>query len=373
MKTLLRKIGKILLRLFLFVAGIGIISLAFLSIVSPGKTEKIADESGSDIPGSIAEMTFVEIGGVEQWILVRGKSVDNPVLLILHGGPGSPEAPMFNYYNRELEDRFVVVNWDQRGAGKSRDVPDESISVDQIIADTHDLTQYLKDRFSQKKIYLLGHSWGSFLGIRVASLSPDDYYAYIGTGQLGNQANSELESYQFVLQKAHEMNNEEAIQQLEAMGTPVGGMYGESMEESLKNMMIQRNWVMEFGGAAHNMNRSSVGALLIKPLLLFREYSIADKMSYFPEASRSSSLMWPDVVAYDLTEEITELEVPVYILQGVDDYQTSFAEAQRYFELIEAPQKEFIVFENSGHMVPFEEIDKFHDVLFDQVLPETLP
>ena len=373
MKKILRKIGKFLLRLILLLVGVGIILLIALALVSPGKTEKIVDEDGNEIPNSIAEMAYVEIEGVEQWILMRGKSVDNPVLLVLHGGPGSPEAPLVRYYNQELENHFVVVNWDQRGAGKSRDVPDDSISVDQIIADTHELTQYLKTRFGQEKIYLLGHSWGSMLGVRVAALYPEDYYAYVGIGQVADQAASELESYQFVLQRARETNNEQAIRQLETLGAPVGGMYGENITSTMDGILVQRGWVMEFGGTAHNLGRKDMGSFFITPLFLFREYTIADKLAFFGEIFRSQSRMWPDIVGFNLTEELTQLEVPIYILQGVDDYQTTFAEAQRYFEAIDAPQKKFVVFEKSAHLIPFEEVDKFHAVMIEQVLPETLP
>ena len=138
-----------------------------------------------DMPNSVSELTALEIGGLEQWILVRGEDQSNPVLLWLHGGPGSAQMPVHRAFNRELEKEYVVVHWDQRGAGKSNHsgFREETMTLDRFIEDAHELTKYLKDRFDQEKIYLLGHSWGTQMGILTVQRYPDNYHAFISVGQ----------------------------------------------------------------------------------------------------------------------------------------------------------------------------------------------
>ena len=136
----------------------------------------------------------VEIGGIGQWIMANGKHADLPVLLWVHGGPGSGQMPVARYYNSNLEEEFIVVHWDQRGAGKSnsKDFDESTMTVNQFLEDTHAITQYLKKRFEKEKIFLLGHSWGTQIGMVTVSKYPEDYIAYIGVGQLANHYGSHV-------------------------------------------------------------------------------------------------------------------------------------------------------------------------------------
>lgn len=345
--------------------------LGWLKSVSPGKTEPIHDLEGKVIEGSIAEIQKMEIGGIKQFVIIRGKSIKNPVLLMLHGGPGSPQAHMNLKFNKKLEDHFIVVNWDQRGAGGSysKDIPAQSINIDQMIEDTRELTQYLINRFQKDKIIILGHSWGSYLGMRTIYKYPELYRAYIGIGQVADQRKSEEISYQFVLNKAKETNNTKAIKELEAIGYPENGLY----KDAQKGMMTERNWVMHYGGAAWMKNKKDFFPMFIKPLLLFKEYTVTDKMNYLRGLNFSQECLWDHLMNQQLVNIVRKVDVPVYILQGRHDYQTCFDVAKNYFDILEAPRKEFIEFSNSAHMLPYNlEIEKFHDTMINKILDESL-
>jgi len=364
----LKKIGKLALWLLVIIAAFIVIVLLWLRAVSPGKTEPIVDANGQVIEGSIAEVLHKEINGVEQFFILRGKSVDNPVLLMLHGGPGSPQAHMNLKYNKELEDHFLVVNWDQRAAGASYadDIDETTMTIGQFVDDTYSVTQYLKQRFHKQKIFILGHSWGSYLGMRTVYEHPESYYAYIGIGQVSNQRKSEDLSYTFVYKKAKESGNTEALEELESIGAPVNGDYSDPIHD----IPLQRKWVNEFGGAAYEKSTMEILRMLILPIFTFREYKMADKLNYVKGMLFTQRLLWNEMLNHQLVDEVKKVEIPIYIFQGVHDYQTVYSEAKVYFDSIQAPVKEFFTFQNSAHMLPYNsEKDKFHKIMIEQIQP----
>lgn len=161
-----RRIRHVVIAIVGALLVIVVVPLLVLWVWSPGTTAPFLDARGNVLSGSIAELTDVPLGGLPQFVLMRGRDTTNPVLLLLHGGPGDPQAPHSSYYNAALEEFFIVVNWDQRGAGRSYSdsIPEETMTIDQLISDTHELTVYLKARFSKRKIILVGHSWGVLSG-----------------------------------------------------------------------------------------------------------------------------------------------------------------------------------------------------------------
>jgi proline iminopeptidase len=353
------------------IAFVLLLFIGWLIIVSPGKTEPIRDAQGKVIEGSIAEIQKMEIGGIKQFVVIRGKSTQNPVLLMLHGGPGSPQAHMNLKYNKKLEDYFIVVNWDQRGAGGSysKDIPKESINIDQMVEDTRELSQYLIKRFQKDNIFILGHSWGSYLGMRTVYKYPKLYKAYIGIGQVSDQRKSEELSYQFVMNQAKETKNEKAIRELDEIGYPENGIY----KDLQKGMTIERNWVMQYGGASWMKTKKYFIPAFIVPLLQFKEYTITDKINYLKGLKSSQELLWDPLMNQQLVDIVKKVEVPVYILQGRHDYQTCFDLAKNYFDSLQAPRKEFIEFSNSAHLLPYDlENDKFHDVMINKILKESI-
>jgi pimeloyl-ACP methyl ester carboxylesterase len=365
-KIILGILGSIIM---VFLIGLFI----YLKVLSPESTPPFIDENGTELENSIATMEYVELGGARQFILVRGKNVENPVLLMLHGGPGSTELPMWRRFNSPLEDYYTVVYWDQRGSGKSfdKDIPVESLTIDQLVEDTHELTTLLKQKLHKEKIFLFGHSWGSMLGMITAGRYPEDYYAFVGAGQIGDQPRSDSLSYCFVLDKAEEQNDTAALAKL----VSIGSYTDENLEKTgfMQWLAVQRSYLSGFGGSVADVSQST--AIFAEPLLHCREYSIGDKYRFLkgntPAAfiSNCYSKMVPAVLKTDLTE-VSELQIPVFIVQGVHDYTTNYDVAREYFDLLKAPVKEFVSFDNSGHFPHLEEADRFNLFMTERVLQE---
>ncbi|GAB3424222.1 alpha/beta fold hydrolase [Flindersiella endophytica] len=299
----------------------------------------------------------VALGGLPQEVLVRGTDAGNPLLLILHGGPGFAEMPLFTTYNADLEQHFLVVHWDQRGAGRSYspDIPAETMTLRQFVSDALELIDWLTERFAQGKVYLLGHSWGSLVGATLASRHPAKLHAFVGVGQCVAGMLNEQRSYAFTLRKAVELQNHEAISALRAIEdryTPDGGL-------TFAEIVVQRGWLDRFGGQVHG----DTGALFdrIEPGL---------RQEYFASAAQEFSMgrLLPELLASDLRRTARSFEVPVHFVLGRYDQNTPAELAAEYFELMEAPVKQLHWFEKSAHMVPFEEPEKFNTLLAESVL-----
>ena len=178
-----------------------LILVGVLQLWSPGKPGPFLDANGSPLAGSISEKVFININGVKQGMFIKSKDVSHPVLLYLHGG--MPDYFLTQKYPTGLEDYFTVVWWEQRGSGisYSADIPPETMTLEQMISDTLEVTNYLRNRFDKEKIYLMGHSGGTFIGIQAAARAPELYYAYIGVAQMSNQLKSEKLAYDYMLEQ----------------------------------------------------------------------------------------------------------------------------------------------------------------------------
>jgi len=349
---------------FLYViSGILVITLglaAILWIKSPGTADPIKDSNGKTIPGSISVIEKIQLGGLEQTVIIRGADMTKPVMLFLHGGPGSPEFTFMKNTNKDIEKDFVMVYWEQRGAGKSysKQVPVASMNVAQFISDTRELSMYLANRFKKDKIYIMGHSWGSLLGILTAYHYPDLYYAYFGIGQVCSQYQGEKISFEWVKEQAKKQNNQKAIEKLSKMTFP----------DSLANsatwgdyLMTERNYVSQFGGGVTHTMTSMLP--IVGMVLNAREYTFSDKMKYMPASMFSLNHLWPEVMQKNLFREIDSMKIPVYIFQGRFDNQTPYPLAKKFYDQLKAPKKEFYTFENSAHSPIMEEVDKFNAIV----------
>jgi proline iminopeptidase len=334
------------------VATIGAILLLLGACTS---TQKIKTRNG------ISEMQYLEIGGIKQFVLIRGIDKNKPLLLLLHGGPGASETALFRKFNGELEKYFTVVYWDQRGAGKSysKDLKKEDISVKQYIEDAHQLTAYLQKRFNREKIYLIGHSWGSRLGLYLIDQKPENYYAYLGVGQELQSYRGELLSYRYTLEKAKEVQNRKAIKELEEMGEPSSGDYTQMYRTGFWGLVRQKHWLLKLGGEFH---KETSYAKWIKTIWLSREYSMADLVRYSKGSafSAGSAIYDPDFNHLNFFQTIPAVEVPVYFISGASDYNTPWTIVEEYYHHLKAPAKEFILFDQSGHSPPFEEPERFN-------------
>ncbi|MFI4972937.1 MAG: alpha/beta fold hydrolase [Caulobacterales bacterium] len=326
---------------------------------SAGRTAPFRDARGGVVAGSVAQAGFWRIGGVDQWVVVRGRDADNPLLVILHGGPGSSETALFRAFNAALEDAYTVVYWDQRGAGRSynRSIPAESMTVDRFVADLDELIDMSLARFGARPVVLLGHSWGSALGVLYASRFPGKVAAYVGVGQVADMAASEAASYDFVLERARQRGKQQAVRQLLAIGPP---------PHTFKTIGTQRRWLMAMGGA-FGPNLSM--ARLVWRGLTGPEASLLDLVRLAQGSGFSARLLWRELLAADLRRDVPRLEMPVFFILGRFDMQVVASVSAAYFEVLEAPHKQLIWFENSGHMAPFEEPDLFNRVMIETVRP----
>ncbi len=339
-----------------------VLLLGVMLAYSPGKSKPFLDEGGEVTAGSISEKIWVRINGVDQGMFIMSKDSTNPVLLYLHGG--MPDYFLTRKYPTGLENYFTVVWWEQRGSGISyrADIPPESMTLEQMIADTKDLSSYLCERFGKQKIYLMGHSGGTFIGIQVAARAPELYHAYIGVAQISYQLRSEKQAYEYMLQKYREKGNTKMTRKLEAapvtMTEGLASGYRRLRDPAMHSLGI---------GTTHDMKSVVRGIFL--PSLLSPWYTIREKVNMWRGKSRSGiSMLWADILAADLSIEVPELKLPVYFFEGIYDYTCSYTEAKSYFEKLKAPIKGFYTFENSAHSPLFEEPEKMEHILAEDVL-----
>ena len=364
-QSFVRKVVRIMLTIISILFACILILVGVLQLWSPGKPTPFVDENGSPLVGSISEKVFVNINGVEQGMFIKSKDATHPVLLYLHGG--MPDYFLTQKYPTGLEDYFTVVWWEQRGSGisYSADIPPETMTLEQMISDTLEVTNYLRHRFGKEKIYLMGHSGGTFIGIQAAAQAPELYHAYIGVAQMSNQLKSERLAYEYMLQQFKESGNTKMVRKLEeAPVTMTGGTpdaYLALRDEAMHSLGI---------GTTHDMHSVIMGIFL--PSLINREYTLIEKVNMWRGKSRSGvSLLWDDMLATDLTIKVPELDLPVYFFEGTYDYTCSYTEAKSYFEKLKAPIKGFYTFEQSAHSPLFEEPEKTLKILQEDVLAGT--
>lgn len=330
-----------------------------LWIKSPGTAQPVKDANGETIEGSISTIEKVTIGGVEQHVIIRGASDDKPVMLFIHGGPGSPEVAFIKDLNPEIENDFIMIYWEQRGAGKSysKEIPPETMTLEQFIADTREMSEYLIKRFDREKIFIMGHSWGSLLGILTAHQYPTLYYAYFGIGQVAKQLEGEKISLEWVKEQARERDDKDAIKALSELSFPD---LDASDSTWLNYLLKQRMYVAKFGGSMRNITGMWP---MIKMLLNAKEYTLTEKVNYMEGSLFSLNHLWREVVEADLLLKIDSMQIPIYIFQGVHDYQTPYSIAKEFYGQLKAPEKELFTFEKSAHAPIVEEADKFNSIV----------
>jgi pimeloyl-ACP methyl ester carboxylesterase len=323
-------------------------------------TPPITDAQGEIIPGSIATLEKVKLGNSEQWILIRGRDVNNPILLFLAGGPGGSQLTTARHALAGLEEHFVVVNWEQPGAGKSFSAVDRAtLTPERYISDGRELVLYLRQRFGQEKVYVLGESWGSALGIMLVQRYPDLFHAHIGTAQMVAFLETDRICYEFAIEWARERGDAQRVQQLQRQGPPP--YYGTGVAWKQVNYLKDTYAYMNQNLAIHtdfNTLRD-----LASP-----EYGLLDKVNWARGPLDTLGVVYQQLWDIDFREQAPRLEVPVYFLTGRHDVNAPPALIEEYYELLDAPHKELIWFEHSGHSPWVSEPDKFIDVVVNNVL-----
>ena len=345
----------------------GFIAIALLAIVASqlfASTPPILDANGKPIPNSIAVMEKVKLSGAEEWITIRGKDSRNPVLLFLAGGPGGSQLVLEQRALAGLEDHFVVVNWDQPGAGKSFDAIDHAkLTSDRYITDAHELVLNLRQRFGKEKVYLSGQSWGSALGIMVVQRYPELFHAFIGTGQVVAFLENELIRYDLALRLAQERGDQQQVEKLKQQGAPP--YYGNDV---LPKMLTYLNDLNKYRNEHQNSAIAKPKSNILFDLLTSSEYGLYDKVNLSRGELQTVGVVFPQLWSVDFRKQATRLKVPVYFLIGRHDGTTSPKLTEEYFNLLTAPHKELIWFEHSGHGTWMNESAKFIDVMVNRVL-----
>ena len=354
-----------LIAVSIVLAGI-LIFMAVLLLLSPGKPRPLVDQNGRPLAGSISEKIYVNVNGVEQGMFIQSKDPTKPVLLFLHGGPGMPEYFLTQRYPTGLEDLFTVCWSDQRGSGLSYspNLAPETMTYEQLIADTIEVTNYLRHRFGKEKIYLMGHSGGSFFGIQVAARAPELYYAYVGMGQMSYQLASERLAYEYALEQYKKNGNMNMVRKLEAapptMTVPLPAAYDALRDDYMHGAGI---------GTTHDMKSVVTGIFL--PSWLSREYTLSEKLNLWRGKLFSMRMLRNTAFGTDLTKQVTQLELPVYFFSGANDYTCSYTLAKSYLQELKAPLKGFYTFEQSAHTPMFEEPAKMLKIMQEDVLAGT--
>jgi len=312
--------------------------ILFLSYYAAGAQDYKAKKRQTSIDTSF----LLKVNGVEQYLEIKGVSRENPVLLFIHGGPEWPATPMIRKYNQDLTKNFVLVSWDQRNCGKSKTDTSASLTPDLYVEDAHQVTQYLKNEFHANKIFIICHSWGTIIGINLILKYPEDYAAYIGTGQFVNPNKSEALARRFVTEQA-KLNKDTATLNI-LNSIPFSEQYG------YKNGFDD---LIKFSMLANKYFQSAEVANLPDPTQLYGDYSKLDWMTpVMIYGKKLFNYMNATNIDFFLFKEF---KVPVYFFIGRYDYTTSAVVAEAYFKTINAPKKALFWFEHSAHSPVWEE------------------
>jgi len=282
---------------------------------------------------SIDSTGILTVGGIKQFVSIKGKDNRNPLLLFLHGGPGNSVIHYAEKFTHKLQEHFIVVQWDQRNVGKtlSLNKSPEPLTIALFERDTHQIIDSLLKRFHQPKLYLVGHSWGTFLGFYMAKNYPELLYAYIPICPMINQQESERITLAAMKDKASQAQNDGALRELSLVKIPF---------EDGEQLYFHRKWVLDYMGSKAKITKTQVQewALMWLPL--------------FNEASKDN-----------LFESAPALRCPVYFFVGRKDVQTNSGITEKYYNILDAPKKQLYWFERSGHSLPSTEPDLLQEII----------
>jgi pimeloyl-ACP methyl ester carboxylesterase len=323
-----------------------------------GKTPPFRGPRGELVPGSVAETKYLRLGGVDQWVMIRGESRQNPPLIFLHGGPGMTEMRFFRHFNAPLERIFTVVHWDQRGTGKSfsRKIPRSSMTVERFVADLDELVDVVREELGAKKVVIHGHSWGSALGVLYSARFPEKVAAYTGSGQIGDWAAGEASSYAFALAEAGRPGNEKVLKKLRAIGPP---------PYTPDRLWVERTCLQRIENQLEPKILWNVGRIILgRP-----ESSIFDLPNFVRGFRFSLDAMWTEVSKLNLLELVPALKMPVFVFVGRRDHWVPTETSVAFFDSLSAPKKELVWFEESGHEPFIDEPEKFNQAMTELVRP----
>ncbi len=297
------------------------------------------------------EQYYQNLGGVEQYIEIMKTSDSNPVLLWIHGGPGFPDIPILRYFNKEISKNLTLVIWEQRGAGKSylKNPNPGDMSTAQIVEDGLELVEILKKKFSKEKIYLAGNSWGSIIGLKMAQAQPQKFHSYIGISQVINSKRGRELTRDWLRELALKKGDSTTIAVLDSLDE-------KSITNDLQALMKESELV-----ARYNVHNQDVEIQVVKARSYYDDYKLEDMMK--------GAFFSIEFLINDLTDinfdNLTELDIPVYLIHGRNDWTCPTLLDNEWIENLSAPKKEIIWMENSTHGPPMEEPKLFNKILID--------
>lgn len=316
-------------------------------------------------PTGVQDSYKTRIGGIDQWINVRGQDRANPIILFVHGGPASPITPTMWQFQRPIEEYFTVANYDQRGAGKSYgetdpDVVGPTIKIDRYTDDLIEIAEHLCKRYGKNKVILMAHSWGTIPSMAASLKRPDLFHAYVGIGQVINTRENERISFDYALEQAKIHKNEEALRELQSIAP-----YPGNQPITRERIVLARKWPQHYGGMS--AYRASSDYFYRGPLLS-PDYN-ADQVKAINQGSLLTlGRLLPEFVNVDFSK-VTSFPIPVVMFMGRHDYTTPTAPTEAWLKQVKAPVKQAVWFERSAHMMPWEEPGKTLVSLIEYVRP----
>lgn len=312
----------------------------------------VVDADGNVVPDGLASLEEVTLGGHKQWILVRTQDVTNPVLLVLHGGPGTTLLPFIEQIQpAALEENFTVVHWDQRGAGKSYDPAFklDDLSADKLVGDTMELTNILRERFGQDKIFMTGHSWGSALGFLVLQQDTSPYHAYIASGERISWEASHQDGFDWVKKLATEQQVGPVLEQI-ARIEPFDVTDADDVATLYQGLTYFRGGDVYTPGLWDKMMAYALGGK--SPY-----YTMGEIETYLVAKDKTQEAVEPFATSYDLTKTFMQSDIPIHFIQGEHDHYAPETMSRAYLEALEAPAKSYTVIENAGHTMMYDNPD----------------
>ena len=342
--------------------AVGVLALT-LGIIRPAGTDPILTSDGKPLAGSVAELTRVDVGGSSLAMMIRGDNVKNPVLLFLAGGPGGTDIGALRRNSQGLERAFTVATYDQRGTGKSYDTldPTSTLTLQGAVNDAVQVTNYLRARLHQDKIYLVGNSWGSILGVLAAQQHPELFAAFVGAGQMVDIKATDRLYYQDTLAWAQRTGNTSVVRQLTRNGLPP---YANPLDYEPLLGNEQKVYPYDAAGLGE-------GASGFSENLFFREYSLMEELHNLAGFLDTFTVLYPHLQNIDFRSQVTQLQIPVYLVQGGHETRARSEPAAQWFRILKAPVKKTIIFERSGHRSLFQQPDLFYQVMTGTVLAQT--
>jgi pimeloyl-ACP methyl ester carboxylesterase len=314
-------------------------------------------------PNGIDEAMFVPVGGIDQWITIRGRNRDNPVVLFLHGGPGTPTNLLDFPFANAWTPTFTLVQWDQRGAGKtfaSGGTTAADMTIDRMAQDGVELTKFLREHLHKDKIIIVGHSWGTILGIHMAKAHPELFYAYVGAGQVVNAQENEAVNYARVLDKAEALGDTKAIAELQASGPPP--------YPAMKALTMQRIWAQAYEHADSYVATEQASSLYAPGYSILDLYHAIQSIRFTLDTFIGPTMSGP-AMKVDLKTLGPDFAIPIFVFEGPDDYITSPDLAKAYVDEINAPQKAFLLLPAGGHFAVFTHSEDFLKEMNSRVRP----